>query len=82
MNDPQYINPLKHYIQKWPNIFLKFCIVNTLTPPFNNILHDRVNEQCSHHIETCQLNFSANDLTVFSMMETLMINGLKACFLY
>ena len=21
MNDPQYINPLKHYVQKWPNIF-------------------------------------------------------------
>ena len=32
--------------------------------------------QCSHHIETSQLNCSANELTGFYMIEILIVNAL------
>ena len=36
-----------------------------------------MNDQCSHHIETSQLICSANQLTGFYMMRTLVVKGLN-----
>ena len=35
------------------------------------------NDQCSHHIETSQLIYRANQLTGFYMMGTLVVKGLR-----
>ena len=35
------------------------------------------NDQCSHHIEPSQLICSENQLTLFCMMGTLVVNKLK-----
>ena len=40
-----------------------------------------LNGQCSHHIETSQLIYSANHLTGFYMMGTLAVKGLTECTL-
>ena len=40
-------------------------------------MYQLFNDQCSHHIETSQLIFRANQLTGFYMMGTLVVKGLN-----
>ena len=42
-----------------------------------NVLYLLFHDQCSHHIETSQLIFRANQLTGFYMMGSLVVKGLN-----
>ena len=42
------------------------------------VANEPFNDQCSHHIESSQMIFRANQLTGFYMMGTLVVKGLMS----
>ena len=55
---------------------LKLCLISFFLTVYH-LSKLTFNDHCSHHIETSQLIGSANQLTSFYMMGTLVVKGLS-----